>query len=180
MANAANMPETEAEVMARREKCMALRVAGFTYVQIGKAVGISHEAARKHVQAGLEHQRQVIGESAEELRSVAHSRLEQIINRSWLKALPNKTEEEPDAGAVARIFQAIQIDARIMGYESPQRHQVDLGIVSSCMAVVVERIIKVIPDDAIPLVYLALEEGMEEVHQLANRQTSGAPRLPGG
>ena len=50
-----------------------------------------------------------------------------------------------------------------MGYEAARRHQVDVNHLKAQITLVVKLIARVIPDDAVPKVYRALDEAVEQL-----------------
>jgi len=170
-----NTAATDA-VVARRDKVMALRVAGFSLRKIAKAVGISHETVRRDLTAVLAETRESTASRAEELRTLTHSRLESLINRLWAKALPLSVDDPLDYQAVEKILRAIQIHARVMGYDAPQKHQVDLTLMQSAVAPVVDAIIAVIPEDSAERVQEAVMHALASVER---ELSTGVLSLPG-
>jgi DNA-binding CsgD family transcriptional regulator len=165
MPNELNMPNSDLELVERREKVLELRRRGFSYRRIGKALGISHETVGKHIREAIREAEDSSENSARVLRNVAHQRHEMMIARLMRVAVPADPNEPMDMDALDRVARIIAQDAKIMGYEAPTKHQVDLSVVSTSIAVVIERVVAVIPDELIPVVYDAVETGMAEVDE---------------
>ena len=152
--------EMDAVSVTRRAEAVNFRVAGFTYRQIGDRMGISGAAAHKLVKKELTDTRDLMREQVAEVRGVNCRRLEMLINRMWVKALPTNANAHLDYEAIRTIIRAIEKQSRLMGAEAPQKHQVDLNHLNSQVGLVVEMIARVIPDDSVPKVYEAMEEAM--------------------
>lgn len=164
-------PTTELQKEQRKERILALALAGYSSRKIAKAMEaagdpISHVTAAKYVREAIQEAGEGALNSASVLRQKAHLRHEQMINRLWLKAMPNDASAELDMDAMRQIKEIIAQDARICGYDAPRRSEVDMQVFSMSMSVVLEKIMTVIPDDCVPLVNEALEQGMNEVAQL--------------
>lgn len=165
-------PDNDPALAERREKAISLRAAGFSFSKIGKALGVSKQAAYKLVMKEVRAMRLETAEKATELRQIAHVRIETLINRLYLQAMPNpvtvdgKTTTPPmDLQAVDRLIRLMVFHARLMGYEEPQRLQVDINEVRVQMGFVIERISKVIPEESAPRVLAVLDEAIKDMEQ---------------
>ena len=113
-------------------------------------------------------------ESASELRLIAHQRLERVVQRLWLQAMPPSADDSLDLSAIDRIIRCIAADSRIMGYDSTARPRgVDLEHFRKQVGLIVEVIARVIPDDCVPRVHEALEDALETIQ----RQTLNSENL---
>jgi hypothetical protein len=157
--------ENDPAIADRREKAVSLRAAGFSFSKIGKALGVSKQAAYKMVMKEVRASRLETAEKATELRHVAHLRIETVINRLWLKAMPNDPKEPLDLQAIDRMIRLFVFHARLMGYEEPQRLQVDINEIRVQFGVIVDRISKVIPEESAPRVLEVLEEAIKDMEQ---------------
>ena len=154
------------EVNAKRsEKALQLRAAGFSLSQIAKVLDVSIPAVGEMIRRKIVENRNLSGETAKDLRDIAHMRHETLIARLWLKAMPNDPEKEMDMRAVDRILRIVAQDAKLMGYEAPQKHQIDMSVMQQQVGIVVEAITRVLPDDAIPRVYEAVEEVVQQIER---------------
>lgn len=97
---------------ARREKCLELRLAGFSYKQIGTALGISAQAAHKHVTKGLEDLRASTKEKAENVRDMELARLDQMLLRQYQRAV------EGDRDSIETVLKIMARRAKYLGIES--------------------------------------------------------------
>lgn len=161
--------DNDPAIADRRDKAISLRAAGFSFSKIGKALGVSKQAAYKMVMKEVRAQRLETAEKATELRQIAHVRIETLINRLYLQAMPNPGPDGKvppmDLQAVDRLIRLMVFHARLMGYEEPQRLQVDINEVRVQMGFVIERITKVIPEESAPRVLQVLDEAIKDMEQ---------------
>lgn len=169
-------PDNDPAMAERRMKAVQLRTAGFTYRQIGKALGISHTAAHKLVMKEIREARTLTREKADEMRQMAHNRLETMVNRLWLKAMPQDPTQELDLYAMDRIIRLMVFHARLMGYEEPQKFQVDINEVRVQFGVIVEKIAKVIPEESAPRVLEVLEDCLKDM-ETKQIESKGMPKV---
>ncbi len=155
--------DTDLRNAERRDRAVQLRAAGFTYEKIGKALNVSRERAGKIVREELANCRRETAEAASELRDIAHRRHESLINRLWLKAMPNDPSEPMDYNAVDRILRAVALDAKIMGYEAPTQHRIDVHQMQTSITMVVDMICNVLPDEYAPKVYEVVERAAKQL-----------------
>lgn len=148
-----------------KEKALQLRSAGFSYTQIAKALDTTPERVGAMLSRHLSNLRSSNHETARDLRDIAHLRHETMIARLWLKAMPQDGSASMDYGALDRIARLIAQDAKLMGYEAPQKHQIDMSVMQQQVGIVVEAITRVLPDDAIPRVYEAVEEVVQQIER---------------
>lgn len=161
------------EVAQKRGKATQLRYAGFTYDKIAEVLGCSKTEAYRLVMGAIEDIRDTTRETASELRAIAHGRIEHMINRLWMIAVPTKpiynpvTQKEelppPDMQAVGQIARLMDQDARMMGYNAPEKHQIDTSHLQAQVAIIVEMITRAIPDDSREPVFAAVEEAMKVI-----------------
>lgn len=163
--------ENSLQMVDRQAKVIQLRTAGFSFQQIGKALQISQHAAYIAFTTAIKKKNKELHESTEEFQFIAHSRAEVIINRLWQKAMPNDLNEPLNLEAMDRIIKLIQMDSKIMGYEAPQKRQVDVQMISTSVSMVVDRIIQAIPEEYVGDIFRAVEDGMIEVESLADRNS---------
>lgn len=167
-------PDNDPELAARREKAVRLRVAGFTFEKVGQALGVSKQRAHALIMDEVRKSNEECHESTTMLRDIAHRRLENAINRLTTAAFPNPTEEdrrakrvpEPNLQALDRLLKAIDQDAKIMGYEAPQKHQIDMRVVAASLTPLVDTMLTFIPDEKRADAYQMVEQ------QLAALQSS--------
>jgi len=158
-------PDNDPQLAERRDKALQLRAAGFSFSKIGKALNITKQAAWKLVMREIRALRAETAEKAADLRHVAHTRTEAMINRLWLKAMPNDPQAPLDLQAMDRMIRLMVFHARLMGYEEPKRLQVDINEMRVQFGVIVDRISKVIPEEAAPRVLKVLDDAIGEMEQ---------------
>ena len=110
------MPRVPKALTADRElKAIELRKAGLTYEQIGAAVGISHEGARKAVLRVLSRLVAFTHEEATALREIQLLRINDMRKSVWAQAR---------TGHLASIDRVIRLDereAKLTGIDAPER-----------------------------------------------------------
>lgn len=74
----------EAEREDRRNKAIQLRIAGATFLDIGKAMGISRQRAQAIVQTELAQMASTRSDSREALRTLTGERYSAILKRLWM------------------------------------------------------------------------------------------------
>lgn len=164
---------TKESLLARRQEAFSLRVAGYTFRQIADHMGISEPSAWNLIRRESKRREKELAEHHSTLRQIAHDRHETIIRRNWVKAIGStKTvngqtvEIPPDDAATARVLKAMQSDAALLGYAAPQKVQVDLTVVNTCIGIVFEKVIDAIPEELAEVVHAALQIGIGEVASL--------------
>lgn len=156
----------EAAAEARRHQALELRVRGATVKQVGEALGISREAAGKHIRNALAILREETVQNVAELRQVGHERLETMTRKTWQEAMPVDAEGKPKAvnlEAMRLLLRIQEKHAKLMGWAAPEKHQVDFGHLNSQLSIVVELLCRSLPDEHIPKVHEALAEALEDV-----------------
>lgn len=71
--------------VAQRARAVALREAGLPYARIGEQLGISRQAAYKHVQRALSDLTKRTAEGAERVRQLELRRLDALLAANWAK-----------------------------------------------------------------------------------------------
>lgn len=97
----------------QRARAIAMREGGATFRQIGDAMGISRQAAAKHVAKALDELRARTTESAERVRQLELLRLDALLRANWAKR-----------GEVEHAKVLLSISARrakLEGLDAPQR-----------------------------------------------------------
>ena len=98
-----------------RRKALDLRVAGAAYTQIAEALGISRTAAYGHVAAALASTAKLTAEDAEKVRAVELQRLDSMLMSLW--------GHRSDPRTADTILRAMDRRARLLGLDSPDRHE---------------------------------------------------------
>jgi predicted transcriptional regulator len=108
--------QTSANKMAtseRRKKAIELRKAGYTYQEIGEKLGITKQAAHKHIKKLLQDDKEQSQDQAREYRAIGLLRLEELFKKFYLKGI---------GGSIADAEQARKIQAditKLSGAEMP-------------------------------------------------------------
>jgi predicted ArsR family transcriptional regulator len=78
-------------------KSMEMRKLGMTFSEIGNKLGISRQAAHKHVQKTMAEYNQGAKEQAKEYRTLNLMRLESILAKTYMNALNGATQSVREA-----------------------------------------------------------------------------------
>lgn len=118
-----NSPTAPRRVLAaeRKRQAVALRVAGATYDQIGRQLGITKQSVRDLVVKALDETLAKTAESAEQLRELECQRLDAMRAALWPDAM--KGDEQ-------KIDRLIRISARfaaLMGLDAPARSELKVS-----------------------------------------------------
>lgn len=97
----------------RRAQCMNLRRSGATYSEIGAQVGISRQAAFKHVKTEMLSLAEVASEDASAIRALEIDRLDRLQLGIWSSASTGHL------GAIDRILKIMERRAKLLGIDSP-------------------------------------------------------------
>ena len=104
----------------RRVQALELRKAGYTYEQIGVALGISSQAAYKHVVKALGVINEKLSEATEELRTLEVQRLDRLFEVMYKKA------EKGDMNAIDRCVRLMERRAKLLGLDAPAKQEIGL------------------------------------------------------
>lgn len=104
----------------RRVQALELRKAGHTYQDIGDILGISGQAAHKHVVKALEVIRNKISEEAEALRTLEVQRIDNLFLVMYKRA------EKGDYNAVDRCIRLMERRAKLLGLDAPTNTNVNM------------------------------------------------------
>ena len=125
----------------RRLQCLELRKQGHTFESIGKVVGISLQAAHVHVTKALDALIEHCNETADQLRTVEHQRLEKQYQSAWYcydiakgtEGYAELTEKKrqkairPDPSAMSRALETARKTGesirKLYGLDSPEKHE---------------------------------------------------------
>lgn len=159
--------DLDPQLAARRELAVSLKLKHLTYRQIGTHMGISAQAAWKLVQKEMKMINRHRREKVESLRTMKHLEIEEICARLRIKATPNPTKENPNPElnmeALNMLAKYMVIDCRVMGIEEPKRLQIDINEMRSNFSMIIERVVKVIPEESAPLVMEVLDATFKEL-----------------
>ncbi len=103
------------EVEERRKQCVALRLKGWTYEQIGEEVGIDPAAAYRHVSAALKRVRTETLEGATEIVEMELRRIDAMLKGLWEAA------GNGDVQAVDRVLKLMIRRAKYLQLDAPQQ-----------------------------------------------------------
>lgn len=150
--------EMNALSVTKRARAVELRITGYTYQEVGDAMGISRQAAHDLVRRELANTVDVTREQVAGERQLEVARTEVMIKKLWPKAFPE--DNSIDYDGVRSILRCMERKQKLLGLEAPQKHTVDMGHLQGQAALMVEMITRVIPDDSVPKVYEAMEAAM--------------------
>jgi hypothetical protein len=138
----------ETAIELRQAEALKLRVAGFTFREIGRKLGISNCMAHKDVQAALAEYREETAENVAVERGVQLQRLDaaaKVAINVLNGRLPNADELGEDAGpdelaealaeaeeiklkAIDRIVKLEERRAKLLGLDAPTKTEVDAKV----------------------------------------------------
>ncbi len=110
-----------ANAAERRRKAVALRIAGATYEQIGRELGITSQAAWKHVTIALTAIRQKTAEDADVLRVTELARLDAAQASIWPRVV------QGDNQAIDRFLRISKRRGEITGIDAPAKTDLTSG-----------------------------------------------------
>jgi hypothetical protein len=110
LSRGATPPEVMTKVTDNQWKAVELRSAGASYREIGAALGISHEGARRMVMAAME---QIPVEQCDYMRKVDGERIDRLQRALWPKALGG------DVKAIMAITRLMERRAKLFGLDAP-------------------------------------------------------------
>lgn len=99
----------------RRKKAFDLRKGGANYQQIGDALGMSRQGARKTVEAAIDKLNEEVSDAALHYRTLQLERLERMHFGLWTRAING------DDTAVDRIIKIMDRQAKLLGLDSPTK-----------------------------------------------------------
>ena len=99
----------------RRAKAFDLRMKGHSFRDIGRELGISHAAAHKHVQKGLENLAKTNEERATFLLLMEGARLDRLHQGCWDAAASG------DLQAIDRVLKLMERRAKLFGLDAPNK-----------------------------------------------------------
>lgn len=105
----------DAAAVMRREQALELRADGLSYRDIGKALDVSHEQARRDVQTAMVTATEELKRRAQHLLAIEYERLEAPVEG----LMPRVTEGDPQAIAVwIRLSESRR---KLLGLDAPTR-----------------------------------------------------------
>ena len=118
------MSSTEARRITaaeRRAQALDLRLAGYSFEAIGQQLGISKQAAYKHVSTALETLHTQTDNSAEQLRALELERLDALLKGCWTAATAGDSESTRVA------LKVLERRAKLLGLDAPTKTPEDDG-----------------------------------------------------
>lgn len=112
--NPGNRPPLD-ETMRREQQAVALRAAGATYLEVGRALGMDRSNAHKMVLRALARDH---SDAVDDLRRTESERLDRMQRAVWVEAT------QGNLPAVDRVLRIMERRARLFGLDAPQRHVV--------------------------------------------------------
>lgn len=119
-----NAPHNEASklsAMDNRAKALDLRRAGASLRDIAKALGVSHQSAKRYIDAAIADLHDSQNQKTEDYRAVEIDRLERLHMSLWQKALGGKrdgVEVPPDYAAVDRLIRISERRSKLLGLDA--------------------------------------------------------------
>lgn len=112
----------KANIEERRQQALDYRKAGYSYRDIGARLEVSHEQARRDVEAALAALVEDTKDSAEQLRQLELERLDMLT-----KALePMAAVGNP--GAVNSFLRVMERRAKLLGLDAPVKQDINLDV----------------------------------------------------
>lgn len=111
-------PGVREKAALNRERALELRLAGATYRQIGKAIGVGPSRAFRYVQHVLAEVAARSEEKADELKRLEDQRLDALLLSWWGRA----TAGDKDAAAIA--LRVLERRAKLHGLDAPAKSDV--------------------------------------------------------
>jgi hypothetical protein len=103
--------------MEQEQKAFELRMAGATYEQIGKALGMTSVGAFQIIRRGSIKRRTATNEVVEQIRELELERLDAMQRTVWPKALKG------DLLALDRVLTLMNTRAKYLGLHAPERKE---------------------------------------------------------
>lgn len=100
------------EHLRREGKAVALRAAGYTYAEVGHALGMDRSNVAKIVKRALQREH---SDAVEHLRREEGARLDRLQRSVWTAATAG------DVPAVMAVLRIMERRARLFGLDAPQR-----------------------------------------------------------
>ena len=99
-------------MMERRDEALRLRLGGYTYTQIGEAMGMTHENARLLIGRAIA---EAPNEKATEQRAIENARLDRLQAAVWTEALKG------DIKSVDAVLRISRRRAELNGLDAPRK-----------------------------------------------------------
>lgn len=97
----------------RQQRAVELRRAGYSYREIGKAIGIGTTSAHRLVTRAVVETRKAIAEDVNEMRALELSRLDALLGGLWADA------RRGHLGAIDRVLRIMERRAKLLGLDAP-------------------------------------------------------------
>ena len=105
----------QATTAERRQQAFEMRKKGLTYAEIGKELGISMQAAHRHVAIYLQALENKTEEDAREIIRLDMERLDDMLQGLYPEAING------DSAAVDRVLKIMERRAKLLGLDKPAK-----------------------------------------------------------
>lgn len=105
----------KARAAERRRRAWELRIAGYTYAEIARAIGVSRARATQYVSEGMKKLHQDIADLVAHYRSLALARYERLFRALW------PAISKGDTKAIAAAVPILRGISRLLGLDEPTR-----------------------------------------------------------
>ena len=112
-----NKKSSKEEMVLKVEQAVGLRLAGFSYEQIGKAMGHETSWAWRLVKKAIDKAEEKAVEDAALLRAIEMQRLDRMRVAIWDKV------KNGDLGAIDRALKISDRVAKLKGLDAPEQHE---------------------------------------------------------
>ena len=126
-----------AEIADRQSKAMQLRVRGFSFPKIAKALGCSTGTAFNDYTAAMKRLAEETKESADQVRSVELARLDKMTRALEFAAFGESPDDSPNALDIKAIDALLKVSdrrAKLLGLDAPEDINLNVGEVTPEMA----------------------------------------------
>lgn len=103
------------KIAERRYQAFDLRMKGHSFRDIGRKLGISHTAAHKHVQKGLENLARTTEDKANMLMLMEVARIDRLHQGCWDDAING------DLQAIDLVLKLMERRAKLFGLDAPNK-----------------------------------------------------------
>lgn len=124
-----NAPHNEASklsAMDNRAKALDLRRAGASLRDIAKALGVSHQSAKRYIDTAISDLHNSQNQKTEDYRAVELDRLERLHMALWQRAIGGKRDGvdiPPDYAAVDRLVRISERRSKLLGLDAPVKQE---------------------------------------------------------
>jgi DNA-binding transcriptional MerR regulator len=109
------------EAALHEQQALELRLAGMTYKEIGKALGLTAAGTHKAVKRALDDVAEETAEKAEQVRALELERLDKMNKAIWGQVLAG------NHGAVDRALRIMERRSSLLGIDAPKKQDLNIG-----------------------------------------------------